>query len=681
MKKRYLMVLLAGIIAAFVLAVPGAALAATTFTITDNDGDSIPDVIDGSDGTIHEDVADLIGLMASGDILVVAIDAPTTWHLKDPTGAVRSSVSIAGYESITLGDDVSLVGGSGDDTFVFAPAATLSGTLDGGGGVNTLDYSARTDKVTVDLPTGSATSTNGVGNIQNVTGGNEADFITGDGQNNVLTGGPGKDTLTGGDGLDTLVETRNANFTLSNTELDVNGTKDNLSGIEAARLTGGPGDNTLDAKFFSAGPVVLDGAGGNDTLIGGTGNDVLIGGEGDDILTGGLGSDEYRGGPGMNTITELAGGGTDDTVVETCDGDFTLSVTLTETTLAWSNSSGPVGSDDSLANIENVRLIGGDADNVFTISPDVRSSIWVVGGEGYDSLVLGPYDVEPTLDADGTEAGSIVVEDADGLQSVYYESVERLTIGGQVINHAPILAALTGPATPIPLGASVTISGRLSDPDEGDTHSATWTWGDGTVEADLITCGDFSRTHDYTAAGVYTVELTVSDGTSGGTDQASATFCYVVVYDPSAGFVTGGGWITSPAGAYAANPELVGKATFGFQSKYKKGATVPSGSTQFEFLVADLYFQSVEYDWLVVAGAKAQYQGTGTINGTGLYGFMLTAVDGDLLGKGKPDLFRIKIWDKTSDDIIYDNRMDAADDAEPTTALGGGSIVVHKASK
>ena len=43
------------------------------------------------------------------------------------------------------------------------------------------------------------------------------------------------------------------------------------------------------------------------------------------------------------------------------------------------------------------------------------------------------------------------------------------------------------------------------------------------------------------------------------------------------------------------------------------------------------------------------------------------------------DLFRIKIWDKAAEDIIiYDNQMDAEDDADPTTTLGGGSIVVHK---
>ncbi len=63
----------------------------------------------------------------------------------------------------------------------------------------------------------------------------------------------------------------------------------------------------------------------------------------------------------------------------------------------------------------------------------------------------------------------------------------------------------------------------------------------------------------------------------------------------------------------------------------------------------------------------------------GNYGFMLTAVDAELTPSTGVDLFRIKIWDKdNSDVIVYDNQMGDADDADPTTVLGGGSIVIHK---
>ncbi|MEW6570999.1 MAG: hypothetical protein AB1390_07470 [Nitrospirota bacterium] len=84
---------------------------------------------------------------------------------------------------------------------------------------------------------------------------------------------------------------------------------------------------------------------------------------------------------------------------------------------------------------------------------------------------------------------------------------------------------------------------------------------------------------------------------------------YVVIYDPEGGFVTGGGWIESPIGAYVPDPALTGRGTFGFVSKYKRGATVPTGVTEFQFKVANLNFHSDTYQWLVVSGPKAQYKG------------------------------------------------------------------------
>jgi len=151
----------------------------------------------------------------------------------------------------------------------------------------------------------------------------------------------------------------------------------------------------------------------------------------------------------------------------------------------------------------------------------------------------------------------------------------------------------------------------------------------------------------------------------------------IAVYDPSGGFVTGGGWITSPAGAYVANPGLTGKATFGFVSKYKKGQTTPDGNTEFQFEAAGFNFKSTSYDWLVVSGTKAQYKGSGTINGSGDYYFMLTATDADTKGKG-PDTFRMKVWNKTTNAVIYDNQIGLSDSADPTTTLGGGSIQIHQ---
>ncbi len=217
------------------------------------------------------------------------------------------------------------------------------------------------------------------------------------------------------------------------------------------------------------------------------------------------------------------------------------------------------------------------------------------------------------------------------------------------------------------VGATATFGGTVT--------SGSLSWGDGTSPDTRVGAGSIDATHLYQAAGVYTLTCRISDGT-GGTDTEE--YRYIVVYDPSGGFVTGGGWITSPAGAYAADPTLTGKATFGFVSKYLKGANVPTGSTEFQFQAGDLNFHSSAYQWLVVAGARAQYKGTGTINGDGEYGFMLTATDGQATGGGGVDRFRMKIWVKSSGDIVYDNQMGDGDDASPAMAIAG-SIVIHRA--
>jgi len=152
-----------------------------------------------------------------------------------------------------------------------------------------------------------------------------------------------------------------------------------------------------------------------------------------------------------------------------------------------------------------------------------------------------------------------------------------------------------------------------------------------------------------------------------------------VIYDTGAGFVTGGGWINSPAGAYRPNPLLVGKANFGFVSKYEKGANVPTGETEFQFKAGNINFHSTVYEWLVVAGAKGQYKGSGTINGAGNYGFMLTVTDGDVKGGGGIDKFRIKITGPGG--IVYDNGGPGSTDdinGSVEQAIGGGSIVIHK---
>jgi PKD repeat protein len=211
-----------------------------------------------------------------------------------------------------------------------------------------------------------------------------------------------------------------------------------------------------------------------------------------------------------------------------------------------------------------------------------------------------------------------------------------------------------------PLNAGPFDGSGSSDPD-GDALTYSWDFGDSGSGVGV------SPLHTYDEAGIYDVCLTVDDA-YGGTATACTT---AVIYDPSAGFVTGGGWIDSPEGAYRADPSLTGKATFGFVSKYKKGATVPTGNTEFQFHAGDLNFHSTSYDWLVVTGSDyAKFKGEGTINGEGDYKFQIWAGDDDT------DTFRIKIWTEDESDVetvIYDNGTDQA--------IGAGSIIIHTSKK
>jgi len=244
---------------------------------------------------------------------------------------------------------------------------------------------------------------------------------------------------------------------------------------------------------------------------------------------------------------------------------------------------------------------------------------------------------------------------------------------------------ITAPASGyiVAVNTNVTFTGTFSDIGPKGPYTAKFTFDGGTTVPGTLTpnaigpSGTVTANYTFTSAGVYNVVLAVTDGynktgTATTVNNDSTSPAYIVVYDPNGGFVTGGGWINSPVNAYAANPSLTGKANFGFVSKYQKGATIPTGETEFNFQVGNLNFHSSSYDWLVISGTQAQYKGTGTINGSGNYKFMLTASDGN------PDGFRIKITNPADGSVVYDNKPLMDDGMGNTQPLGGGSIVIHK---
>lgn len=273
----------------------------------------------------------------------------------------------------------------------------------------------------------------------------------------------------------------------------------------------------------------------------------------------------------------------------------------------------------------------------------------------------------------------------DTVNNTIYGETYSLSIFAIMVENEQPTATITGPVSGslYKVGTKVTFTGTFTDTDTVDTHTAKWTFTsqgvsttiDGTV-SESGGSGSVSDDYTFTSQGVYTVTLTVTDngGVSDTADTVDGLPAMVVIYDPEGGFVTGGGWINSLEGAYIPSSSLSGKASFGFVAKYKKGTTEPIGNTEFKFEVADLDFHSTDYKWLVVAGAKAQFKGTGTINDQGEYKFIIWATDGALVQGGGPDKFRIKIWEEDEfgvETVIYDNKVE--------TELGGGNIVIHKA--
>jgi sugar lactone lactonase YvrE len=256
-------------------------------------------------------------------------------------------------------------------------------------------------------------------------------------------------------------------------------------------------------------------------------------------------------------------------------------------------------------------------------------------------------------------AGTVFVTDAGN------NRIEEFTN-----DHLPPVIVIT---SPVPYGVYAVNSGQTfsftvtDNMDPNPTVTATVTNNQG------ISCNVNSGDSLPSVSGVWQFTVSATDE-AGLSSTQTVSF---VTYDSSGGFVTGGGWFNSLAGAYTADLSLAGKANFGFVSKYHKGASVPDGQTEFQLNVGNLNFHSSSYDWLVVNGAKAQFKGSGTINGDGAYGFILTAIDGNLRGN-HIDTFRIKIWEANTGAIVYDNQRGVSDSGDPTTAISGGSIIIHK---
>ncbi len=334
--------------------------------------------------------------------------------------------------------------------------------------------------------------------------------------------------------------------------------------------------------------------------------------------------------------------------------------------------------------LSNLQVPAGGADEAtsFTLSGDISEpgtldtlTLTIDWGDGSTAESIPLAAGSTSFSADHTYAD----DDPSGTASDTYEislsiadddSGTSSSSTSVVVNNLPPTVSITAPENGnlSAVNTTINLSASLADASALDTLACSVDWADGTSASGALTNGVCTASHAYSGAGVYMIQVTGTDDDLGET-KASVM---AVVYDPTAGFVTGGGWINSPAGAYKPDVNLSGKATFGFVSKYQKGADVPTGTTAFKFDIARLAFSSDSYEWLVVNqnGTNAQFKGAGKINGAldpngNAYKFMVWAAD------GAPDTFRIRIWydDAGSEIDVYDNGV--------SQAIGGGSIVVH----
>jgi hypothetical protein len=157
---------------------------------------------------------------------------------------------------------------------------------------------------------------------------------------------------------------------------------------------------------------------------------------------------------------------------------------------------------------------------------------------------------------------------------------------------------------PVPVNTPVTLMATVSDAQTGATPigAAEYALDGGPLVAMAPADGAFDQVSEvviaplapFAQAGVHTIQVRGWDAMKNVAGPAETLL--LPVYDPSGGFVTGGGWINSPPGAYlpglGETAGLTGKATFGFVAKYQKGANVPDGNTEFQFKARNLNFKS-----------------------------------------------------------------------------------------
>jgi len=329
------------------------------------------------------------------------------------TGSGDDTVTLAGVDSLFAGG-VRVLSGDGADR-LDASALLFGVTLDGEAGNDSLFGGAghdslrgSSDQDSIVGGDGNDSLFGGAG-VDALYGGAGNDIVRGQGSSgDTVSGGLGDDVVDGG-GNDRLFESEDASMTLTETSMTGIG-NDVIIGITSVFLFGGDSNNVIDVSAYPF-YTQLYGLGGDDLLIGGEGRSVILGSDGDDTIIGNGGDDVLRGSAGADSLVGGAGddrllgqGGSRDTLRggegdDSLDGgagnDIIFELALTDSGNYTIEDRRLTGlGNDTVKNVERVRLDAGDGDNLIDGSAftgdliiDARAgNDTVLGGSGNDVI-------------------------------------------------------------------------------------------------------------------------------------------------------------------------------------------------------------------------------------------------------------------------------------------------------
>ncbi len=471
-----------------------------------------------------------------------------------------------------------LTGGTGNDTFAFANGATLSGTIDGVSGTDTIDYSAYTSGVTVTL---NSSGTNGyAGTDGGISGGfSNIDKLMGSTGSTLQGETAGSWSITGAD---------------SGTYNDGGG-HGNLIWSSFANLTGGTGNDTFTIVVGGSIDGTISGGGGSgvDTLIGDANGDYfdITGADAGSVgansgtptslvnqftgianLTGGAGADDFVFASGATLTGTINGGSGSNTI------DYSAYATGVTVTLNSSTANGYTGADGGISGgFSNISTLVGSAGSTL-IGRNVGST-WTING-----VDTGTYsDGTDTLDfqtfanltgGTGTDSFDIVtggslsgaIDGGTGVNTLSYSGDGTATVAVQLTGANAGTATSTGGFSNISVLVGDDSTSRANTTLIGDSANDTFTLT--SVNGGTLTYGSGSMTFSGVGnltggSGNNIFHVGSAGGLAGAIDGGTGT-TETLSYSGDAGAVTvtltgaNAGTATSIAGGFSDINTLVG---------------------------------------------------------------------------------------------------------------------------